>query len=69
MTNNLDFGETGKVSSQGVRDEFVRQLDFFNDPVVREEVFRLSTLKMVTKCELDTMHERREEIRKIENRR
>ena len=69
MTNNINFGEAGTVSSQGVRDEFVRQLDFFNDPVIREEVCRLSTLKMVTKCELDTLKVRREEIRVIENRR
>lgn len=38
---NIEFSEEGTVSSKEVRNQFVQQLDFFNDPVIREEVFRL----------------------------
>lgn len=68
VSKNLDFDDNGKVSTQSVRDQYVQQLDFFNDPVIREEVFRLSTLKMVTQSELDGMNDRREFIRKAERR-
>ena len=42
------------------------ELDFFNDPVIREEVFRLSSLKMITNTELEVLEARMEEIKRSE---
>jgi hypothetical protein len=43
-------------------------LDFFNDPVIREEIYRLQSLKMITQTELEKLTNRLSEIRDKENK-
>ena len=66
MIKNQDFSK-GTISAEKLKTDFIEELDFFNDPVIREEIFRLQSLKMITQTELEALENRLSEIKSKES--
>ena len=55
MANNIlnNIGDSETVNKESLVDRFVKEASFFEHAVIREQIFRLYSLKLQVKGELD----------------
>lgn len=71
MANNMlkNMDENTKITPEQLMESFVKDAKFFEYAVIREQLYRLYSIKLSVQAELDQLEARHEEILQLEHNR